>query len=116
MAKLEFKEVLARLNPCMEQAMNDAAASCVNQAHLEVTVEHLLLALIETGGCDFRIILSEAKIDALEVKKRLEMVMGRFSRAEVGRRPKFSPILMELLEDALLLGSGMRNFFRTLHI
>jgi type VI secretion system protein VasG len=48
--------LLRRLNPFCAHALEAAASLCQTRAHAEITIEHLLLKLLEQGEGDLTVI------------------------------------------------------------
>ena len=44
---VEFKSLVDRLNPTCRDALENAAGICLNRTHYEITIEHMLVRLIE---------------------------------------------------------------------
>ncbi|GAA0560435.1 type VI secretion system ATPase TssH [Halomonas salifodinae] len=104
MLRVELPALIGRLNAIARQGLEQAAALCAEQQAPEVTAGHLLQALIDQPLCDLRCLLEAEAIDAAQLRARL---------AEEGRpvqdlqvtTPSFSPLLVELLQDAWLLAT-----------
>lgn len=105
MIHIELPKLIQRLNPISRHIFESAAAVCVNSQSAEITVSHFLLQSLETVLCDIRLILSKANIDPETLRNLLEQVS--VDNAQNGQiTPSFSPLLVELLQDALLLCSA----------
>lgn len=105
MIHIELPKLIQRLNPISRHIFESAAAVCVNSQSAEITVSHFLLQSLETVLCDIRLILSKANIDPETLRNLLEQVP--VDNAHSGQTtPSFSPLLVELLQDALLLCSA----------
>ncbi|TDN47262.1 type VI secretion system ATPase TssH [Azoarcus indigens] len=104
MLVVDLPALLERLNPFCRQALESAGASCMSQRGDEVTVAHLLSALLEQPRCDVSTVLAAAGLDAEDVKQALAGALPGPGGA-LGAYPAFSPLLVELVEEAWLLSS-----------
>jgi len=104
MLSVEPRSLLKKLNPSCTRALEAAAGSCLSHQHYEVTVEHLMLALLEEAESDLRAIFEHYKIDVGTAIGQVERSLGELRRGNAGK-PVFSSLLLEWLEDAWLLGS-----------
>ncbi len=93
------KRLLAKLNDHLAQTLDAAAGFCLARTHYEVTIEHLLLKLLEDGKGDIPFILHRYSVDSNALWEGL--VRGLESmRAGNSGRPFLSRTLWELLEAA----------------
>ena len=105
MIRIELPTLLKHLNPISRHIFEGAAAACVNSQSSEITVSHFLLQSLETPLCDIRQILAKANIQLDTFKMLLEQLSYDNSQFEQ-TTPSFSPLLVELLQDAFLLNSA----------
>lgn len=105
MIRIELPTLLKHLNPISRHIFEGAAAACVNSQSSEITVSHFLLQSLETPLCDIRQILAKANIQVDTFKMLLEQLSYDNSQFEQ-TTPSFSPLLVELLQDAFLLNSA----------
>ena len=105
MIRIELPVLMEKLNPLSKHAMEEAAAMCVSQEGAEITVAHLLFNMLDTPYSDLRIILEQAQLDHLELKNLLGVSIAASKQNSMGGYPSFSPLLIELLQDAWLLAS-----------
>ncbi|MEM0962096.1 MAG: AAA family ATPase, partial [Bacteroidota bacterium] len=103
MISKDVKRLLLKLNDPMTRALEGAAGLAVGRGHYEVTVEHLLLKLLEGDG-DMPLAISRLGADPGRVGKALTDTVERFKTGNAGR-PAFSPLLLELIERAFVAGS-----------
>ncbi|WP_269497589.1 type VI secretion system ATPase TssH [Castellaniella sp. S9] len=101
---VEFKSLVSRLNPTCRDALENAAGICLNRTHYEITIEHMLVRLIDDPRCDTQLILKQAGIDPGRVQRALEQSIETFKTGNAGR-PQFSPLLPELFADAWMIAS-----------
>lgn len=105
MIHIDLPQLIKHLNPISRHIFENAAAVCVNSQSMEITVAHFLLQSIATPLSDVRQILSKANIDPENLKNCLEEVPFDISITS-SPTPSFSPLLVELLQDAFLLNSA----------
>lgn len=101
---VEFKSLVERLNPTCRDALENAAGICLNRAHYEITIEHMLVRLLEDPRSDVQLILKQAEIDPGRVQRALEQSLEGFKSGNSGR-PQFSALLPDLFADAWLIAS-----------
>lgn len=96
--------LLERLGPCCRQALEEAGNLCIGQGGAEVTVPHLLTAFLGQPACDVRVVIASA---GLTVDTLRHALASTFEDRHPGRSqyPSFSPLLIEVLQDAWLLSS-----------
>jgi type VI secretion system protein VasG len=104
MVAVDIKSLLLHLNSFCTNALQNAAGLCVSRTHYEITVEHLLTKLLEDPGSDLPLIFRRFDLDPGRVQKALDETLEEF-RTGNAARPVFSPLLMELLQDAWLIAS-----------
>ncbi|MCE8017131.1 type VI secretion system ATPase TssH [Halomonas sp. MCCC 1A17488] len=104
MLRVELPALIGRLNAVSRQGLEQAAVLCAEQQAPEVTAGHLLLALIDQPLCDLRCLLDGQGIDVHELRARLAEET-RPPRDLAVTTPSFSPLLVELLQDAWLLAT-----------
>lgn len=105
MIRVELPALIGRLNDVCRQALESSAALCISRQGAEITPAHLLFKLLDTPFSDVRQILAQADIDYLS----LQPVIGASLSGEPQTAepyPSFSPLLVELLQDAWLLASA----------
>ncbi|QTP57324.1 type VI secretion system ATPase TssH [Billgrantia antri] len=104
MLRVELPALIGRLNAVSRQGLEQAAVLCAEQQAPEVTVGHLLQALIDQPLCDLRCLLEGQGVDLHELRARLAEET-RPPRDLAVTTPSFSPLLVELLQDAWLLAT-----------
>ncbi len=104
MITVDIKSLLGRLNSFCTRCMEGAAGLCVSRTHYEVTVEHLLAKLLEDPQADLPLILRHFEIDPGRVTKAIDQTIEEFQTGNAGKLV-FSPMLMEWLQEAWLIGS-----------
>ena len=104
MLLVELKPLVGRLNGYSKQALEDGVGLCVSRGHYEITVEHLLVKLFDDIQSDIPLLLRQYGVDAALVKRALDKSIEDMRTGNAGR-PAFSPLLLELLQDAWLIAS-----------
>ena len=104
MLRVELSALIGRLNAISRQGLEQAALLCAEQQAPEVSTAHLLLALIDQPLCDLRCLLVGQGVDIDELRARLAEET-RPPRNLEATTPSFSPLLIELLQDAWLLAT-----------
>ena len=98
------RALFKKLTPTCTRALEAAAGACMSGQHYEVTVEHLLSALLENGECDLAVILDHFRVDRATVRATLQRYVGDLRRGNAGK-PTFSTLLLELVQDAWIYAS-----------
>lgn len=105
MIQIDLPTLVNRLNLLSKQALEMAAAECVNQQASEITVAQVLVQMLATPRSDVRVIAEYSGIDLGELRDALTLV-GEYKGQSVDSYPSFSPLLVEWLKDAWLLASA----------
>ncbi|WP_349342232.1 type VI secretion system ATPase TssH [Marinobacter sp. MMG032] len=104
MIRVELPALIGRLNDISRQALEASAALCISRQGAEITPAHLLFKLLETPFSDVRQILEHTGIEHQQLQPLVgESLHGEAQSAEP--YPSFSPLLVELMQDAWLLAS-----------
>jgi type VI secretion system protein VasG len=102
--RVELPALIGRLNEVCRQALEASAALSISRQGTEITPAHLLFQLLDQPLCDVRQILQQANIGYSPLQQQLgDSLAGSVQNAEP--YPAFSPLLIELLQDAWLLAS-----------
>ncbi|MBW1729703.1 MAG: type VI secretion system ATPase TssH [Deltaproteobacteria bacterium] len=104
MVSVDIKALLNRLNTYCTRCLEGAAGLCVSRTHYEVTIEHLLSKLLEEPQSDLPLIFRQFDLDSGRVKKAIDQTIEEF-RTGNAAKPVFSPLLMELFQEAWLTSS-----------
>ena len=104
MTSRDVRRLLHKLNGPLTRALEGAAGFAVSRGHYEVSAEHLLLKLLETGEGDLPLILNRQGVDAGQAGRKLADALDRMRSGNTGR-PAFSPLLLNLIEEAWVVGS-----------
>ena len=100
----DVKKLLKTLNDRLTRDLESAAGFAVNRSHYEVTLEHLLVKLLETEDTDLTLILRHFDVEPGRFEEALVHQLEDF-RTGNASRPSFSPTLLETVESAYLIGS-----------
>ncbi len=102
--KSNLKGLLSRLNPYCTRALEGASGVCVNRSHYEVSIEHILLQLLEDAQSDIPLLLAHFEVDVTLWAKQLQQELEGLKNGNPGK-PVFSSSLLNLFEDAWLASS-----------
>ncbi|MFM0336712.1 type VI secretion system ATPase TssH [Paraburkholderia fungorum] len=105
MTPRDSTHLLRKLNPHCASALADAASLCNARLHGEITPEHWLLKLIDSGAGDIPAILRHYEIDIDAVWDALLASIDRLPQ-ELRGKPALSRTLAEILEGAWLHASA----------
>lgn len=108
MAEVDMKALVGRLNRFCTRALEAAAGNCVSRTNHEVTVEHVLQALLEDPQGDAQQIIQKFEIDPGKLLKMLVRDIDGLKTGNSGR-PVFSPLLHNWLQSAWLVASIDHN-------
>ncbi len=104
MITVDIKSLLERLNSYCTRCLEAAAGLCVTRTHYEVTVEHFLAKVLEDPQSDLPLIFRQFDLDSGRVAKAVDQTLEEFRTGNAGK-PVFSPLLLELFQEAWLLAS-----------
>jgi type VI secretion system protein VasG len=104
MINVELKPLLQRFNAYCKKSLETAAGLCVSRTNYEVTIEHVLLAMIDDTERDFQLILHHFGVEPAHVKRALTRDIEGLKTGNAGR-PVFSPLLIEWFSNAWLMSS-----------
>jgi type VI secretion system protein VasG len=102
--RVELPTLISKLNGQTKLALEQAASVCISRQNPEVTFEHLLFCLLENPLSDVRVLIKQAGMDHDVIKQKIGDAMARSAEGH-NTYPAFSPLLVELLQDAWLLSS-----------
>ena len=107
MIRIELPTLISKLNEQSKLALEQAASLCIERQHPEVTYEHFLHVLLENPLSDVRLIAKQANLDVDAIK---HAISASYAREQVlDTYPAFSPLLVELLQEAWLLSTTELN-------
>ncbi|MEW5766826.1 MAG: type VI secretion system ATPase TssH [bacterium] len=104
MVNVDIKSLLRRLNGFCTRSLEAAAGLCVSRTHYEVTIEHMLLKMMEEPTADLQHILRHFELEPTRLQRRLQRAIEELRAGNAGK-PVFSPLLMEWFQEGWLLAS-----------
>ena len=104
MILVDAKPLLQKLNRHCLRALEGCVGLCVSRSHPEITVEHLLLRLLDEPMADVPLILKHYEVDPAQIGRSLEHALEQIKERTSGK-PVFSPLLFELLQDGWTVSS-----------
>ncbi|TVO32568.1 type VI secretion system ATPase TssH [Vibrio algivorus] len=107
MLRVELSTLISKLNEQTKFALEQAASLCIEKQSSEITVEHLFNVLLDNPISDLRVLLKQANIDSLSLKEKLSL--SYHTESGLDTYPAFSPLLVELLQEAWLLSTTELN-------
>ena len=104
MKSKDLKSLLLKLNNYIVRNLDTATGFGIKRNHYEITMEHVLIALLEDGQGDVPLILKHYTVDPGKV---LEKCLKNIDEMESGNsgKPRLSPLLTDLLEEAWIISS-----------
>ena len=105
MLLVEPRALIDKLNPTCRRAFERAAGASVTARHREVSVEHVLLALLDERESDFVALLEHHRVDPTHARAALQRYVGELAAGNPGK-PVFSPTLFEWMQDAWVYASA----------
>ncbi len=106
---VEAKSIIKRLSRICTTALEAAVVQCVNARHYEVTVEHLLLALLDDANSDVAFLVMHYDLDPARLRQALQRSLSDLRTGNAGK-PVFSPTMLEWMQDAWTVGSVEYGF------
>ncbi|MET3654737.1 type VI secretion system ATPase TssH [Dyella japonica] len=104
MIRIDLPALIERLNPTCRHGLEEAASLCISQRGAEVMVPHLLFKLLDNPLSDIRLVLRQAGLDVDVTRQALSSAFPEQGGGS-DQYPAFSPLLVELLQEAWMLGS-----------
>ena len=103
MIRIELTTLISKLNVQSKLSLEQAASMCIEWQNAEVMLEHYLNVLLDNPLSDVRLIIKQVGLDVDVVKQTL---VSTCTRGQVlDTYPSFSPLLVELLQEAWLLST-----------
>jgi len=108
MIRIDIAKVIGKLNAECRQALEESASIAIAKGSDEITVQHVLYKLAENPLSDLRSVLRKSNIHHEDFMRALS---DSFVTAQLanGQYPAFSPLLLEAMQEAWLLGSLENN-------
>ncbi len=104
MAKIDIKPLFQRMNPFCTRSLEGAAGLCISRGHYEVTVEHVLLRMLDDPTSDPAMILAHFEAETPKLQRSLQRAVDALRSGNAGK-PVFSPVLIEWIKDGWLVAS-----------
>jgi type VI secretion system protein VasG len=104
MMLVEPKSVIKRLTRTSTAALESAVVQCVNARHYEVTVEHVLFALLDNPDSDVAFLAMHYDLEPSQLRTTLQRSLEDLRTGNAGK-PTFSPTMLEWMQDSYLIGS-----------
>jgi type VI secretion system protein VasG len=104
MQSKDLRSLLLKLNNYLVRNLDTATGMGIKAGHYEITIEHLIVVLLEDGQGDVPLILRHFGIDAGQVQAICNNNLDEMNSGNPGK-PKLSPLLTELLEQAWIASS-----------
>jgi len=104
MKSKDLRALLLKLNNHLIRNLDTATGIGIKRGNYEITMEHLLNSLIEDGQGDVPLILKHYAIDSGRVQEICTRNLDEMATGNPGK-PKLSPLLTELLEQAWITSS-----------
>ena len=109
MMLVDPKSIIKRLTRACTDALQAGAAQCVNARHYEVTLEHVMLALLDNADSDIAFLAMHYDLDPGRLRATLQRSLEELRTGNAGK-PTFSPLMLEWLQDAWTQGSVEYGF------
>jgi type VI secretion system protein VasG len=93
------RALLKKLDATCTKALEAGASACIASRHYEVTVEHVLLALLDDRESDLVQILEHYRLDAAGMRASIQRYLSELRSGNAGK-PVFSALLLEWAQDA----------------
>lgn len=104
MIDVDLQALIGALDGVCTRALEAAAGQSVSLTNHEVGLEHFLYAVLDIADADLPLLLAHYEVDVERFRKALLHDIEGL-RTGSGGRPVFAPLLVELLQDALLMGT-----------
>ncbi len=104
MSRVEPRSLVRRLSPTATKMLETGVSRAVSSRHREISVEHLLAAMLDSDDGDTGLILRALEKNRGRLQTQVEKTLGGF-RADSQGKPVFSDKVFRWLEDAWLFAS-----------
>ncbi len=104
----ELRTLLQKLNNHLIKTLDTATGLGLKMGHDRITMDHLLVALLEDGRGDIMFILKHFTVDAGEVVKICRANLEKYVPERLGK-PSLSTMLTQLFEQAWMTSSVQHN-------
>ena len=104
MKSQDLKSLLLKMNNYLIRCLDTATGRGINQGHYEITIEHLLLTMLDDTQGDVPHVLRHYGVEPSQVtsvcRSNIEMM-----RTGNSGKPKLSPLLTDLMQEAWMVTS-----------
>ncbi len=104
MVGVDNKSLMSKMNRFCTRSLEAAAGLCVSRTNYEVTVEHFLHVMCEEIASDIWCTTKAYGLDPTKFRTALLETIEGYRTGNAGR-PVFSPILIEWLQTAWMIGT-----------
>jgi type VI secretion system protein VasG len=101
---VDMKLLRQQLNNVCVRALEAAAGACISRTHYEITIEHVLAPLLDSGSCDVLCICDHFKLDVSKLRSAIARCLDELKVGNSGR-PQFSPFLADWLSEGWQISS-----------
>ncbi|MEO7332210.1 MAG: type VI secretion system ATPase TssH [Minicystis sp.] len=103
MMLVDPKSIIKRLTQPCKAALEAGVVQCVNARHYEVTLEHVMLALLDNAESDIAFLVTNYDLDPGRLRQVLQRSLEDLRTGNAGK-PTFSPTMLEWMQDAFTVG------------
>ncbi|GHU17254.1 ClpV1 family T6SS ATPase [Betaproteobacteria bacterium] len=104
MISVGIRSLLDRLGRQATVYLNNAAGLCVSMGHREITAEHFFLKALEDPASEFSLLVRQGGGETAKLLAALTSDVEALAAGAQGK-PVFSPLLLDLFQDAWLVAS-----------
>ena len=109
MMLVDPKSIIKRLTRPCTAALEAGVVQCVTARHYEVTLEHVMLALLDNADSDIAFLVMHYDLDPARLRQTLQRSLEDLRSGNAGK-PTFSPMMLEWMQDAWTIGSVEYGF------
>jgi type VI secretion system protein VasG len=109
MMLVDPKSIIKRLTRPCTAALEAGVVQCVTARHYEVTLEHVMLALLDNADSDLAFLVMHYDLDPARLRQVLQRSLEDLRSGNAGK-PTFSPTMLEWMQDAWTIGSVEYGF------
>jgi type VI secretion system protein VasG len=101
---VEAKSIFQRLTTPCRLAVEEGIKQCQTARHYEVTLEHVMLALLDNADSDLAFLVMHYDLDRSRLIQVLQRSLEDLRKGNAGK-PTLSPTMLEWMQDAWTIGS-----------
>jgi len=109
MMLVDPKSIIKRLTRPCTAALEAGVVQCVTARHYEVTLEHVMLALLDNADSDIAFLVMHYDLDPARLRQTLQRSLEDLRSGNAGK-PTFSPMMLEWMQDSWTIGSVEYGF------